>query len=537
MNDITLLSELLTRSAARVPDRIAVESADGAGALTYRQLSERAQSAARSLTAIGLPSGSRVVMAMDGSPEWAVAFFSVIAAGFVAVPVPAAIPPDLLTLVLHHAEARVCILDDRNPLQSARLPAVLRVTVHALVERGATVAAPPPAAIDPRETAVLVFTSGSTARPRAVELSHANVLANLLALLASRTPAADETLLSVLPPAHVFELVVGQLAPMAIGARVVYAGAPLANRLADAMRDRHATRTLLVPGLFEALLREIVADLVDHGELPPVFRARPASDVAAYLATQTADRRAVVQAAVRARIGHSLQTIAVGGAATASALSDLAKQFGIAVDVGYGLTEAGPVVSFGLTTECPPGSVGRPLPGVSVRIDESGEILVHGPAIMRGYYRDAVGSALALEDRWLRTGDRGYLDDDGFLFVTGRIKEAMVTSSGETLYPDDVEPHYASALFAEHCVVPMTGFDGNDIPTLVVVPSRPGITDADIGRAFAELRKAAPSRFRVPAFVRHDAPLPRTAIGKLRRRAIATTLAAAARPQLAASEA
>ena len=107
------------------------------------------------------------------------------------------------------------------------------------------------------------------------------------------------------------------------------------------------------------------------------------------------------------------------------------------------------------------------------------------------------------------------------------MKEAMVTAAGETLYPDDIEPHYSSALFAEHCVVPMAGADGNDVPTLIVVPSRADVADAEIDRAVAELRRAAPARFRIPRFVRHDAPLPRTAIGKLRRRALAAEVSLA----------
>jgi long-subunit acyl-CoA synthetase (AMP-forming) len=506
MRNVTLLSQLLPRTAARIPDAIAVEAAAGSPALTYRELLDSAECGAAALRAAGLEPGARVVIAMDGSVDWAIAFWSVVQAGLVAVPVPAAIPSDLLGLVVFHADARVCVLSEMSPLHSARLPPVLRVTSRALLERGTAAVVAEAASPEPRassltaageDAAVLVFTSGSTARPRAVELSHENLLANLRALTQRRHAAADEALLSVLPPAHVFELVVGQLAPVAVGARIVYAGAPLPNRIVDAIRDRRVTRILLVPAMLDAIAHELAGGAAGHGE--------------------------VLIASVRARIGSTLRTIAVGGAAVSPATVALVTSLGIGVDVGYGLTEAGPLVSMDLTTECPPGSVGRPLPGVEVRIDEHGEILVRGAGVMRGYFKDAVGSAVALEDHWLRTGDRGRLDGHGFLYITGRMKEAMVTSTGETIHPEEIEPYYASPLFAEHCVVPISGDAGNDEPTLVVVPA-PGVTGSAVSAAFASLRKAAPPRLRIASFVRVSMPLPRTAVGKLRRRALAEGL-------------
>ena len=242
-----------------------------------RSFSPPRERGAAALRALGLPAGSRVVIAMDGSVDWAIAFWSVVQAGLVAVPVPAMVPPDLLGLVVFHAEARVCVLAESSPLHAAKLPPVWRVTPRALVERGPGGAQPGPGlrrgfgrarqgreaeglgpGLTPTDTAALVFTSGSTSRPRAVELSHANILANLRALTSQRQANADETMLSVLPPAHVFELVVGQIAPVALGARIVYAGAPLPNRIVDAIRDRRVTRTLLVPALLDAIGRELL---------------------------------------------------------------------------------------------------------------------------------------------------------------------------------------------------------------------------------------------------------------------------------------
>jgi long-chain acyl-CoA synthetase len=140
---------------------------------------------------------------------------------------------------------------------------------------------------------------------------------------------------------------------------------------------------------------------------------------------------------------------------------------------------------------------------------------------MRGYFKDPQTTAATLNDGWLRTGDHGRLDTDGYLFVTGRFKEAMVTAAGETIYPDEVEPHYESPLFTELCVTALRGEDGNDVPTLFVVSASPELPDEELRKLFASLRASAPARFRVEQWIRLNNALPRTASGKIRRRLLA----------------
>jgi acyl-CoA synthetase (AMP-forming)/AMP-acid ligase II len=143
---------------------------------------------------------------------------------------------------------------------------------------------------------------------------------------------------------------------------------------------------------------------------------------------------------------------------------------------------------------------------------------------MQGYCKDPAATAAALQDGWLRTGDCGRLDADGFLYITGRLKEALVTSAGETLYPEEVEPYYASPLFAEWCVTALPGANGNDLPTLCVVSAAGNTAEGELRRAFEDLRAAAPARFRVHALRQVAGPLPRTPTGKVRRRFLAQQL-------------
>ena len=550
---LSTLTDIVRLGAERYPDRVALQhgsqgvvrafpqpAADG---LTYRELWIRTQRAALALRNRGLERGERVLLASPAGPDWLVAFFSILEAGLVAVPIPDAVAAPLVAAVAFHTRARLCIvgpdqtelgrvlgglpcaaLSDllAEPDSSSQIADQLAVRQSRIADQIADRTSP----IADSATAVLAFTSGSTARPRAVELTHANLVANLRALMAARQSDEPEAMLSMLPPAHLFELVVGQLAPLAVGGRIVYARTLLPNRLVNAIRDHGVTRVLVVPALLEALCREVLGALIDRGLVRPVCQHSSSVSIAMKLAQLDPAARDRIRQAVRDRIGASLTAIGLGGAAIAPGWPEVLALLGIDLDVGYGLTEAGPLVSLGWASRCPAGSVGRPLPGVTVRINADGEILVQSAGVMRGYFGDVAASAATLEDGWLRTGDRGRLDAGGFLYIAGRIKEAMVTAAGDTLHPEEVEPYYASRLFAEHCVVPLRAEDGNDLPALVVVARQPDIGDDAIEREFEELRAAAPSRCRVTRMVRRVEPLPRTLLGKLKRRELGQILTA-----------
>ncbi|NOT31609.1 MAG: AMP-binding protein [Planctomycetes bacterium] len=496
-------------------------SAGGYG-FRYVELDSVVESAAAALRAEGLRPGERVMLSLAGSPEWVVAFFAILRAGLIAVPILADTPGTALDSMAALTGARALVARKRTTPQSATRAGLCEIAIDRLL--GATHApGNAPVGCSGAATALLAFTSGSTARPRAVELTHASLLANLDALLRVRRVGPEDALLSMLPPAHLFELMAGLLAPLACGARVVYAGPPLPNRLIDALGRDRITHALTVPALLHALYEEVLEGMADGSG--PRQRADLAQSVRR-IESLRADELDELRAEVRELVGQTFRVLCVGGAAVDPLMARLLTPLGIGVEVGYGLSEASPIVSLGLASECPPGSVGRPLPGVEVRIDERAEIHVRGANVMRGYWGDPATGAEALAGGWLHTGDLGRLDDDGFLFVTGRLKEVMVTAAGETLHPEELEPYYASPLFAEHCVVPLKGNQGNDVPTLVIVPARKELTSQELQDAFVRLRASAPARCRVTSLVRLAAPLPRTALGKLRRRVLAEELSA-----------
>jgi long-chain acyl-CoA synthetase len=474
------------------------------------------------LRALDLAAGDRALLYMEACAAWPAAFFSILEAGLVVVPIPADTPVATAAHVAAFADARLAIVGKRTGALLAS-SGVRVLPVDQLFEAETNRHTADADALP--ELALLAFTSGCTSQPRAVELTHANLLANLHALLRVRRAAPGDAFLSMLPPAHLFELMVGMLGPLACGARIVYASSLLPHRLLAALRDERITHALSVPALLDVLYQELIADLVEAGVLDRTRRDQTLAETARTLRQDTdAAELDRLRTSIHERIGTSLHTLVVGGAALDPAWAEITAALGLRLEVGYGLTEAAPIVSVGLASESPAGSAGRPLPGIEVQVSPEREILVRGANVMRGYLGDAHATALALADGWLHTGDHGYVDAQGFLFVTGRLKEVLVTAAGQTLYPEEVEPHYDSPLFAERCVAGMPGPHGNDVPVLFVVPASPELGEQELRRAFEDLRAAAPPRLRVADMVRLTAPLPRTALGKVRRRSLAQNL-------------
>jgi long-chain acyl-CoA synthetase len=517
------LPELVAGLAKRHGDRCALAQASNSGAatLSYRELWGSIQRGAIRLVDTGLAKGDRVLLCLEARPEWPAALFAIMHAGLVAVPVVQGMPPEMVAAIATHAGAR-SLVGGRDA--HSELPSVgsigFRYTVDELLAPGDQALSE--AASTCGDVALLTFTSGSTQQPRAVVLTHGNLLADLAALLEVRDAKPGDAFLSILPPAHLFEFMVGQIGPLACGARVVYPGTRLPNRLVESLREDRITHACCVPALLHCLYDELLDELIAAGVIEPERRGQLVSETARRLREEIRPGvLAQIRDGVRTRIGGSLQTLALGGAALNPDWPPVLQAIGIRAEVGYGLTEASPVVSTDYADECPSGSVGRPLPTIEVRIGAGEELLLRGPMVTRGYYGDAAATGESFADGWLRTGDRGRIDENGFLFITGRIKEAMVTAAGETIYPEEIEPCYASPLFAEWCVAPRVGADGNDLPTLFVVPAEGVQNGSAVNKAFIELRNNAPPRLRAEGVICLEQPLPRTLTGKVRRRFLA----------------
>ena len=304
----------------------------------------------------------------------------------------------------------------------------------------------PPSPRDAADTAVILYTSGTTGRSKGAMLSHSNIVSNLEG--AANHFRLDDTMhtLSFLPINHVFEQVVGILLPLSMGGKVSFAES--LKKLGENLAEVKPTFLLGVPAVYQMIL-ERIRKKVGSKRLSQLLFSNPIT-------------RPLVTSKVKRAFGAGTIFIS-GGAALDPAIATGLLSFGIPVYQGYGITETSPIISAEQPQGRRLGSVGRMLPGITVRIDapnedQVGEILVTGPNVMQGYYNNPRATAEVLKDGWYRTGDLGRLDPDGFLTICGRVKNLIVTPNGKNVYPEEVEnellksPYIAEVMVYGHRV-------------------------------------------------------------------------------------
>jgi long-chain acyl-CoA synthetase len=307
--------------------------------------------------------------------------------------------------------------------------------------------APPPASPHgAADTAVILYTSGTTGRSKGAMLSHSNIVSNLLGAACHFRLNDTMHTLSFLPINHVFELVAGVLLPLSLGGKVSFAES--LKKLGENLSEVKPTFLLGVPAVYQMILERIVKK-VESKKLSQILFSNPVT-------------RPLVTTKVKRAFGAGTIFIS-GGAALDPAIALGLRSFGIPVYQGYGITETSPVIAAEQPHGRRLGTVGRALPDVHIRIDspnedQVGEILVKGPNVMQGYYNNPQATAEVLEDGWYRTGDLGRLDADGNLSICGRVKNLIVTPNGKNVYPEEVEnellksPYIAEVMVYGHRV-------------------------------------------------------------------------------------
>jgi long-chain acyl-CoA synthetase len=405
------------KTAARIPDRVAV--VDGDRKVTYAELAAMARRAAASIA--DRTGRDHVGIYLPASAGFKIALFGVLAAGKVAVPLNLFLAPEELGQIIEHADLDLIItcreLADRLP-QGAADPMLVEETL-------ASEAAAEPQHREGDDLAVLLYTSGSTGRPKGVRLSHRNLLVNAKAAAAVAGFSENDRVLGALPPFHTFALTTTVLAPLLVGASVSTLPRFHPEAALDLVAAGEISVVLGVPSMYRLMAR--------------AQRARP-------------------------RQLKGLRIVVSGGERLPERIrADFEETFGTEIHEGYGLTECSPVIAINRPGENRPGTVGRPLEHLEVQIvdpqgrslpsGEDGEVWVRGDSVMQGYHRDEHETSLALHpEGWLRTGDIGRLDADGYLAITGRIKELIIVA-GENVHPSEVESALATHPGLAECAV------------------------------------------------------------------------------------
>jgi long-chain acyl-CoA synthetase len=554
------LVEMLDRTADLYGARPALDACGPSAqrtSISYRELRDRARRAGLLLGMRGIKPGDRVLLIAENSPEWVIAYFAILFAGAVAVPLDHLISADELATISRIAAPRAALV---STACAARLGTAVRNTANGIVEMGLAELERPfvlrakptaPVTIERKTLASIVFTSGTTGTPKGVMLTHGNFTAQIASLGRVFALGGGDVVLSLLPLHHTFEFTCGLLLPIASGARIVYPIGIDAASLSRTLADVRPTALVGVPALWEAIHRRIIDTVEARG---PFFQA--AFNQLRELNRQLdGDYRLNLGTTLfrpaHAALGGRLKLAVSGGAALPQRVAQFFNDIGIKLLEGYGLTESAPVLSVARPDEpLQPGSVGKPLGKVEIklanvggddrthrekpenqneRIDQVGEIIARGPNVMSGYYRNQAATDAVLRDGWLHTGDLGRFDSDGRLYIVGRAKDVIVDSGGNNIYIDEVEEAYGHTPYLrEVAVVGLKVAQGEQVAALAVPAyargeSRRVIEDrlrAHFDQVSARLNPH--NRIRILRFT--DAELPRTRTRKVKRAEVAEIL-------------
>jgi long-chain acyl-CoA synthetase len=532
-------------AASRFGDRPAIEmaGADGLSTVTYAELERLATGFGGWLTSHGVGPGDRVAIFSANDARWIAAYLGILRVGAVAVPLDTSYSAGQVGTVVTDAGARVLFVSDRLDAVGHDGIGALRQLTTTVVRLSLPIEEAVVTPVTPRadsDAAVLLYTSGTTADPKGVVLTHGNLEAERAAALSVVVVTEADAVLGVLPLFHALAQMANLLLPLATGARVVFLETVNSTTLVEALGTRGITIFACVPQFFYLIHQRVMGEVAAQGAL-----GRRAVSLLIRLTVWLRDHVGLnpgprLFARVHQAFGPRMRVLITGGSRFDPLIARDLYGMGLSLLNGYGLTETS-----GAATVIRPGdrfttSVGHPLPGVEIRIapdaaasesgqsdDGSGEILIRGPIVMREYFGRPEATAEALEDGWLRTGDLGRLDREGRLYVTGRKKEVIVLSSGKNLYPEEIEAHYRQSAFVkELCVLGLTepGMPSAERLHAVIVPdtealaARRIVNVGELVRFEIEgLAVQLPAHKRLLSYDISNEPLPRTTTGKLKR--------------------
>ena len=520
-------------------DAPAIIGGGDAATLSFIELSDAAESFAQRILSCGLPPGGAIGLIAPNSSAWVEAFFGISAVGGVVMPIDAQISDEDLRRMLAIGDCRLVIAAPEHIQRLRGLsPACKVLDIAAPLGAAGTIHTP---MVSPGDTALLVFTSGTTGPPKAVPLSHANLLSNVGALMEAGIIGPKDHALVPLPFHHAYPLTVGMLTVLASGAAIVLPEGLSGPQLVEAMRNGEVTALLGVPRLYGVLLASLRAAIGRRKGL--AARLFPALLALAGFAQRQLGLRLgyVLFRRARAEIGPKLRLMVSGGAALPFADEWALNALGWRVLTGYGLTETSPILTFNRPLHPRIGTAGQALPGVRLRIanpdpDGTGEIQATGSSVFSGYCKNqAATSAAFTPDGWFRTGDLGYLDADSYLHVTGRATETIILPNGKKIDPETLETLYA----ADPVIREIAVFGSATGLAALVVPDEQVLRESGTLRLHDRIADALLARSRTLAphlhlggFVITRTPLPRTPLGKLRRHLLQPLYARAARQGL-----
>lgn len=479
--------DLIKIQAKRIPDKIALQMVtDGEWErYTYAETYYFTLQAAYYLWQNGIDEGSRVVLVSENQPEWCIAYLAVSQLGATVVPIDAQTPIEEILSLTEFTEAKSVlasesvIANSETRFANSAVP-VLNINQFKHIANNDKNLPEnfPSVNISPDSVASIIFTMGTTVDPKGAMLTHEGFISNVKAVAKALPPTDSERILSALPLYHALSFSCSLLMTLYSGTTATYVNALRPTTLLKTMREDKTTAFIGVPRLFQ-LLQSTIERQAIREETPGNCYQEKAQNV----------------------MGGHIRVLVSGGAALADTVYDGFQKFGLTLYQGYGLTETAPVLSVNPYHNSRRGSVGLPVEGVEFQIDNPdkdgmGEIIAKGPSNMKGYFKNPVATNKTIRDGWLYTGDLGYIDDEGFLYITGHCKDVIVPASGKNIYPVELETLYRDhPAIAEICVIGLPYQDGSDtVIHAIIVPKQNGESvEAEIHEHLQKTAKCLPS--------------------------------------------
>ena len=546
-----------------------IQRKDQIESYTFAESRQMAESVGRWMSEKKLPSGARIAIFADNHPRWVTTYLGVIASGYTAVPLDTAFHADQVTKLLKDSGASLLVTDVKHlPVAQQAVSGMtveLILTDPGSLKTGAekssentsvkkdpgqprwiadldSIFAAGPGNFRPVEApadnvAAVLYTSGTTADPKGVQLTHANLLGEVNAVFQVLNIGPADAVLGILPMFHVLAQMANLLLPLVKGARVVYLETLNTTELLRALQERKITVFAVVPQFFYLIHERIFKEVAKRGRIAESL-LRYLMRVNRFLRRLGLNAGKLFFGKIHATFGTSMRYLITGGSRFDPVVARDFHDFGIDLLNAYGLTETSAAAFLNRPGHVVIGSVGPPLPTVESRIldpqpsEEAGqpvgEILIRGAIVMKGYWNRPDATAEALKDGWLYTGDLGYFDSGGNLFITGRRKELIVLANGKNIYPEEIEAHYLTSPFIkEICVMGLEAKPGDPnserlyavvVPNFDVLKERKVVNTKEVLRFDIEgLSQQLASTKRIGNYEIWQEDLPRTTTRKLKR--------------------
>ncbi len=486
---------------------------------SYARVANAAASFTHQLAERGIQRGDRVMLWGENCAEWVAVFLGCTLAGVVVVPMDDGATADFALRVFHQVEAKLLVGSRQHVSEcSVAGSAIATVTLDDLPRSLEPSSSTPPLALGRDDILQIVFTSGTTAEPRGVVITHGNVLANIAPLehgmreyLRYERIVHPLRFLNLLPLSHVFGQFLGMFLPPLLGATVIFQDELKPSEVVNTIKREHVSVLVSVPRVLQSLKQKLERDLEDEGELDDFRRRFIAAKGKHFLHRWWIFRR------IRRRFGWKFWAFISGGASLDSDTEEFWDRLGYAVIQGYGLTETTSLISVNHPFRLGKGSIGKVLPGREVKLADDGEILVRGGGVSSRYWNGSGAHNVSDDGGWYRTGDIGAVDTDGNLYFKGRKKEVIVTPAGMNVHPEDLEAALRQQAEVKDCVVVGIERGGNAEPCAIVILR----AEADLAAAVQRANQTLAEYQRMNMWVRWpDEDFPRTSTQKPRRNLI-----------------